>query len=93
MTVPVAVDRDGKTYIAGKQMTKDQFVTQLRNLGALENPEPAVVLETEAGAPCQILEQVRSLMEEHIDCTAEGHCDEGIRSVWSKLPYTGQGAP
>lgn len=74
-------------------MNKDQFVAQLKNLGALENPEPAVVLETEAGAPCQAIEQVRSLMEKHIDCTNEGHCDEGIGSVWSKLPYAGQGVP
>lgn len=74
-------------------MKQDEFVAQLKALGALENPEPAVVLETEAGAPCQNIEQVRSLMEEHIHCTKEGHCDEGIRSVWSGLPYSGRGVP
>lgn len=87
----MAVDRDGKTYLAGRQLSRVQFVTELKNIGALENPEPVVFLETEMGAPCQAVEQVRSLMDEHLDCTNDGHCDEGIRSVWSELPYTGQG--
>ncbi len=92
LIVPVAVDRDGKIYIAGKQMNKDRFAAQLKSFSAY-NPEPAVVLETEAGAPCQAIEQVRSLMEKQMDCTKGGHCDEGIRSVWNDLPYTGQGTP
>ncbi|HEX8214371.1 MAG TPA: hypothetical protein VF582_02750 [Allosphingosinicella sp.] len=43
----VSLDRGGAAYLDGKALDLSQLSAELQKIGALENPEPAVILETE----------------------------------------------
>lgn len=91
--IPVGIDHDGATYLNGKRVSLRKLSTELRSIAAWGDPQPAVVLETEAGAPCATIDRVRVLMDEHLQCQKAGHCDEGVQTIWRNLPYTGSGVP
>jgi hypothetical protein len=93
MMITVGLDHGGRTYFNGKALPLNELSTMLKHAGALENPEPVVILETEMGAPCATLDKVRALMNERLACGKVGHCDEGMQTVWRDLPYTGVGVP
>lgn len=87
----VALDRSGAMYLEGVRATPEELAVQLeaiRNRRML--PEPAFILETEMGAPCAALDEVRSIMNERLACGTEaGHCDEGVQTIWNGLTSTG----
>jgi len=87
----LAVGKDGKIYWNGKE---EAFGTLSKYLELTHdmNPEPRVFLEVEAGAPCEMLERVRTEMERKLDCGPYSACEEGVFSVWANLP-TPAGTP
>jgi hypothetical protein len=89
----VAADHDGNLYLEGRKVSVGDLSAELKKIRFFGHPSPAVSLETEMGAPCRVIEQIRSLMEQQLACTTTGHCDEGAQSVWSKLTYSGTGVP
>ena len=82
----VAIDHNGDVYFNGKQTSLAYLPVQLDVVPRMGDPEPAVILETEMGAPCDVLDEVRTLMTERLACESEGHCDEGIETVWRDWP-------
>ena len=92
-TFTVSLDRNGAVYLNGKALSFNNLASQLKPIGDYETPQPAVILETEMGAPCASLDSVRSLMNERLDCEHGGHCDEGVQAVWRELPSNGAGVP
>jgi hypothetical protein len=93
-TFTVSLDHEGALYFDGKKVSFSKLASQLQVLAPYD-PRPAVILETEMGAPCQTLDSVRTLMNEKLRCETlgGGHCDEGVQTVWRDLPYAGAGVP
>lgn len=89
----IAADHDGRLYLDGRRVSTGDLTAELKRIQSYGRPEPAVLLETEMGAPCRVIDQVRSLMEQQLACTTTGHCDEGAQSVWNKLMYRGTIVP
>lgn len=81
----IALDRAGKTYWNGEQVSRDTLDKYLA-LGPSMNPEPWIFLETEMGASCTALDAVRDQVEKHIDCSTGYRCNEGIKTVWNHTP-------
>jgi hypothetical protein len=84
-TARLSLDQHGVIHWEGHVTT---FARLSQNLGivATMNPRPNVFLETEAGVPCALLEQVRDEMDRRLQCRAEGSCAEGIWIVWEVTP-------
>lgn len=92
-TFRVSLDRNGVIYFDGARLSPVQLAARLDEVHRLHTPDPAIVLETEMGAPCQVLDDVRSIMNEHLQCHRGAHCDEGVEAVRQTIPYTGEGVP
>ena len=89
----VSLDHDGVLYMSGKRSDLKSFEIEMAKVRRVGPPEPAVILETEMGAPCETLDTVRAIMDRQLACTHGGHCDEGVQAIWDKLPYAGAGIP
>jgi hypothetical protein len=85
----VALDRSGDFYLDGKKMDAGAFATSLRKANQIGPPDPVFILETEMGAPCSKLDEVRQIMARELKCGSGGHCDEGVMSVWENMEVTG----
>lgn len=77
----IALDRAGRTYWNGKQVSRGTLDKYLA-LGPTMNPEPWIFLETEMGAPCTVVEAIRDQVEKHIECSSGYRCNEGIKIIW-----------
>jgi hypothetical protein len=84
----VAIDRLGDVYFDGKPTDLAKLPLQLEIVPKMGAPEPATILETEMGAPCAVLNQVRLIMNEQLKCDRGAHCDEGVQAVWRNFTLT-----
>ena len=89
----VSLDHEGVLYMSGKRSDLKSFESEMAKVHRIGPPEPVVILETEMGAPCEALDAVRAIMDRKLACAHDGHCDEGVQTIWDKLPYTGAGVP
>lgn len=81
----IALDRDGKLYWNGQAVTP-QTLDKYLALGTRLNPEPWIFLESEMGAPCASLEDIRNRIEKHANCADGYRCNEGVMTIWDKIP-------
>lgn len=88
----VSLTRNDDIYWNGQRISEKQLAQYLE-LSRKLNPEPEVLLETEMGASCHAVENVRDQMDRWLDCKKPyPRCAEGIESVWRNLP-TPPGTP
>ncbi|HEU0043393.1 hypothetical protein [Sphingomonas sp.] len=80
----IALDRTGRTYWNGKQVSRETLDEYLV-LGTRLNPEPWVFLETEMGASCASIEAIRDQVEKRVDCATGYRCNEGIMTIWENM--------
>ena len=77
----------GSVYWDGVQVTPTVLSQRLSMVRAMRPPQPIVFLETEMGVPCDRVDNIRAEMNRTLHCAEEGGvCDEGIMTVWEKLP-------
>ena len=81
----IALDRAGRTYWNGQQVSREALDNNLAQSSTL-NPEPWIFLETEMGASCAALDGIRDQIEKHLDCSTGYRCNEGIMTVWDRVP-------
>jgi hypothetical protein len=81
----IQIDHESKLYQNGKPISVVDLDKLLSQIGQMTNPPIQVHLETEMGARCATVEQVRNLFEKHLDCSEYGQCAEGIK-VWRERP-------
>jgi hypothetical protein len=88
----IQIDHNSKLYQNGKPTSLAGLDKLLSQIGKMGDPPVQVHLETEMGARCSSVEQVRNLFEKHLDCSEHGQCAEGIKDVWREWPIP-PGAP
>jgi hypothetical protein len=88
-TIRVALDHNGSMYLDGAKLDPPSLAKILREASRIGPPDPVFVLETERGAPCSQLDEVRDIMTRELKCGSGGHCDEGAMSLWEQLQVTG----
>ena len=88
-TLRIALDHNGNMYLDGARLDSASLAKMLREASHIGPPDPVFILETEMGAPCPRLNEVRDIMTRELKCGSGGHCDEGAMSVWDKLEVTG----
>ena len=84
--VSYEIDHNSRIYQDGRLITMDQLSERLSRIGKIDNPRIQVHLETEMGADCATVEQVRDLFEQHLDCSEFGQCEEGNKDIWRRIP-------
>lgn len=83
--IKVSLDSKGTIYWDGKEISGTKLSDYLGRVQKME-PQPIVFLETQMGAPCETLDQLRSEMDRKLACDEYGPCFEGILSVWREMP-------
>jgi hypothetical protein len=84
--VTVQIDHNSKIYFEGAPFRMDELTYQLSMMPKFGPPRVDVYLETEMGADCAVVEQVRNAFDKELNCKASGQCAEGIRSLWQRWP-------
>jgi hypothetical protein len=84
--VSFEIDHNSKLYQDGKPISLADLQERLSQISKIDNPRVPVHLETEMGADCALVEKVRDMFEQHLDCSEFGQCAEGIKDVWRKIP-------
>jgi hypothetical protein len=82
----VTIDHDSFIYVKGQRVTLAQLESQLRRAATIHNPDVGVALDTEMGASCKTLEEVRDIVDRTTNCRQSGRCAEGSRVVWMNWP-------
>ena len=82
----IAIDRGGKIYAEGQQVSLVDLEKRLRAIPRNEAPRTRVFLETEMGASCRIVESVRKTFDKALDCRQRFRCNEGIQDLWKNWP-------
>ena len=81
----VSITHHGRLHWNGKPVSSATLTQMLRQSYEL-SPQPVAFLETEMGAPCEVLDAVRKQMDDALKCNESALCAEGIQIVWSELP-------
>jgi hypothetical protein len=84
--VDVAIDRHGKIYSEGDQVTLADLERRLSVIPRDDAPTTRIFLETEMGASCRVVESVRETFDKALNCRQPHRCNEGIQTLWKKLP-------
>jgi hypothetical protein len=80
------IDHSSKLYQDGNPITLGQLSERLSQISKIDNPRMPVHLETEMGADCAVVEKVRDIFEQHLDCSEFGQCAEGNKDIWRHWP-------
>jgi hypothetical protein len=84
--VDVAVDRGSRIYLYGTQVSLSELANRLGDLPRNVTPTLRVFLETEMGASCKVVEDVRDTFERALNCREPFRCNEGIQTLWHQMP-------
>jgi biopolymer transport protein ExbD len=84
--VDLAIDRQGKIYVEGDQVSLSALERRLSAIPRDEAPTTRVFLETEMGANCHVIESVRATFDKSLNCRQPFRCNEGIQTLWKQLP-------
>ena len=82
----VSLDHRSQVYYAGKPVSLDQLSARLNAANKVTNPDLIILLDTEMGADCAILDSVRNRIDRAMNCKTSQRCAEGSRTVWNALP-------
>jgi hypothetical protein len=84
--VDIAIDRQGRIYVEGDQVSLSALGERLSDIPRDEAPTTRVFLETEMGANCHVIESVRQTFDKALNCRQPFRCNEGIQTLWKELP-------
>lgn len=84
--VRIAIDSNGNVYVDSARVSASELAEKMVSLKSL-SPSPIVSLETEMGLSCDKLDETRQIIDRYF-CMNDGHCDEGIQSLWENVSTT-----
>lgn len=84
--LPVSLDVSGSLYWAGRGISDDTLRHYMNEASKL-NPQPHLVFEVAAEAPCDRVRAVRRIISSAPLCKKAGLCSEG--ADWKKWPIVG----
>ena len=66
-TLHVALDHNGNMYLDGARLDPPSLAKMIREASHIGPPDPVFILETEMGAPCSQLNEVRQIMTNELE--------------------------